>query len=691
MNTPSEGPDDHDLQDVIGVFDAPASAAASTHSTHEFRTLTALVPRIAAATLLVLIVGTSATNNDATGDFNKPMYLAILALAIIITAAFLRYQRASQLDVALAVLSAGALIWGIATVERPQLLHYWEGFGNRVALGTVLLLLLFGTLVNPVRFPKWICIALGVIVSICCLSDVLGTIRTFDYMALVGNNLNQINDMLAPIAGKAPDSTFIPEYTALYGWLFVPFKHLLSPVALVGAMAIFLTVLSVATLVLAVWLVGRLFVGKRFLLAAALVVPITLVISRYAGDVSSIASFSQELPIRLFSGFVIAAVGLKDLVLLYRGTLRGKHLLLVGMVCGIISWNSQDFGLVATAVYGVMILFGSTRSTRMPALGLWLSGLIVAAASYPLFLLAIGSPLNVGFVGAFVKSAGSLGAAAIQVPGPVLVVVPIIICSTAAGWALMRIRRRDGIRDDALLDQATITLTFVGTWAAVCLLYYVNRAYAGGQLQTMLLPCGVCVGALLSLLMRTHEFNARWQPRTDSTMWTRWPGTLKMMPLGVFVCLCFSSLLLTTNPISAARTLVDPPAADHYTGYDLPQVISAVDAARRYTSGKGGELTYLGESFNYVSLVTHVPSNALLYGFPFSRVRSSAQTQVAQIECQYLEDHRSKWLVLSLNGVTGFGNDVCSIYHSVSIPGVAYGQLQELGVEGEVGHASPRA
>lgn len=31
---------------MIGVFDAPASAALSTHSMHQFRTVTALVPRI---------------------------------------------------------------------------------------------------------------------------------------------------------------------------------------------------------------------------------------------------------------------------------------------------------------------------------------------------------------------------------------------------------------------------------------------------------------------------------------------------------------------------------------------------------------------------------------------------------------------------------------------------------------------
>ena len=130
--------------------------------------------------------------------------------------------------------------------------------------------------------------------------------------------------------------------------------------------------------------------------------------------------------------------------------------------------------------------------------------------------------------------------------------------------------------------------------------------------------------------------------------------------------------------MTSTTPTMTPPAGDGYTTYDLPQVIAAVDAARRFTADKGGELTYLGESFNFVSLVTHVPSNAVLFGFPFSEISSAAQTQVTEIECRYLQEHPSKWLVLSVNGITGVGDSVCGIYLSVSAPGLAPGQLQEL-------------
>ncbi len=486
--------------------------------------------------------------------------------------------------------------------------------------------------------------------------------------------------MLGPVAGKIPDVTFIPEYTALYGWLLVPFKHFLSPLGLVGAIAIILTVLSFATLALAVWVVSRIFGACRFPLAIAFVIPITLVTSRLVGDSSSITSISQELPIRLFAGFLIAAVGLKDLALLYRGSIRPGHLLLIGVVCGIVSWNSQDFGLAATGVYGLMILFGAASSRRVRALAMWLVGLLGGIAFYPLCLLATGSRLNLGYVGFFVRSAGSLGPAPIQVPGPVLIVAPIIICSAAAGWALMRIRHREGSHEDPLLDRATITLTFVGSWGAIGLLYYANRAYAAGQLQTLLLICGVCIAGLLAVAIRTDEFKALWGPRAGFTMWGWWSGKGRLLPLGVFACLCFASTWLTTNPIQAAQLLGNHPVVDSYTGYDIPQISAAVDAARRFTAKQGGQLDYLGESFNYVSLATDVPSASLLFGFPFSSLYSAAQPEVVQKQCQYLVELQQKpqWLVLSLNSLIGFGDDVCGLYQTVDVPGVGHGQLQEL-------------
>ena len=642
----------------------------------EYRAVITLVPRIALGTLAILLAGTFATNNNTTGNANKPIYLCVLALAFAITVIFLHDHHSARFDAAVAVLASGGLIWGIWTIERPQMLRdgVWEGFGVHVALAVLVLLLVFGTFIQSRHLSRRVRIGIAVIVGICCVCDILGAIRTSDFLTYAENNQNEINDMLGPVTGRFPDSTYIPQYTALYGWLFLPLKSLLSPLALVGAMSIFLTLLDFATVLLAVRLVRRVLGTGGYLLAAAIVVPITYVTSHQLGATSSIASLFQELPIRLVSGFVIIAIGLTDLVLLYRGTVRRGHLLFIGLVCGVITWNSQDFGLAATVVYGVMILLGGMPSVRRRSIGAWLVGLILGVASYPLFLLSIGSPLNVSFVAAVVKLFGSgLGAAPMQVPGPVLVVMPIIVCSAAAGWALMRSRHRDGTPENTLVDQATITLAFVGTWSLLGLLYYVNRAYAEGQLQTMLLPCAVCIGALLSIAIHSDEVRALWRQRPDLTR-LQLSVKIKLIPIGILVSLCFSSALLTADPVAAAKSLLNPPPTSGFTGADLPTLIPAIRKAQGFTADRSGKLSYLGESFNIVSLLTHVPSDAVLFPFPPEDLAPA----VVQIDCRYFQNHHTQWIVLSTLAVNVFGTGACGMYQPVALPGVILGQLQEL-------------
>jgi hypothetical protein len=647
-------------------------------TTSEYRAITTLVPRIALGTVAILVAGTIATNNNnnTTANVNKPIYLCVLVIAFAVTIVFLHSHNSARVDSVVALLASCGLIWGIWTVERPLLLPggYWEGFGDHVAMAALVLLLLFGTVVQPHRFTAPVRLGLGLLVVIFCLCDVIGAIRTFDFMTSVNNNQNEINDMLGPVAGRIPDATYVPQYTTLYGWLFWPLKSLLSTAALVGAMSIFLTLMGMATVLLAVRIVKRALGTRGYLLPLALVVPLTYVTSHQLGVTSSIASLFQELPIRLFSGFLIITIGMTDLVLLYRGSMRAGRLVLIGFVCGALMWNSQDFGLAATVVYGLMLMFCAVPSARKRAVGAWLVGLIFGVASYPIFLLCIRSPLNLSFVGAFIKLFGSgLGSAPMQVPGPVLIVMPIVVCSAAAGWVLMKSRRREVMPTDPVLDQATIALTFTGTWSVLGLLYYVNRAYADGQLQTMLLPCAVCIGALLSIAIHSEDVRALWQEKVDLT-WAQLSAKVKLIPVGSFVCLCFASAWLTPDPVLAAKSLLNPPSTSGFANYDLPAIIQAIHTAQAYTEGESGELTYLGENFNYVSLVTHVQSNTVLFPLPPDGLAEA----VIQIDCRYLEGHRSRWMVLSSSGLSVFGPSACGMYQPVALSGVAYGQLQEL-------------
>jgi hypothetical protein len=237
----------------------------------------------------------------------------------------------------------------------------------------------------------------------------------------------------------------------------------------------------------------------------------------------------------------------------------------------------------------------------------------------------------------------------------------------------MRSRHRDGTPENTLVDQATITLAFVGTWSLLGLLYYVNRAYAEGQLQTMLLPCAVCIGALLSIAIHSDEVRALWRQRPDLTR-VQLSLKLKLIPIGILVSLCFSSALLTADPVAAAKSLLNPPPTSGFTGADLPTLIPAIRKAQGFTADRSGKLSYLGESFNIVSLLTHVPSDAVLFPFPPEDLAPA----VVQIDCRYFQNHHTQWIVLSTLAVNVFGTGACGMYQPVALPGVILGQLQEL-------------
>ncbi len=439
-------------------------------------------------------------------------------------------------------------------------------------------------------------------------------------------------------------------------------------------MSIFLTLMGMATVLLAVRVVKRMLGTGGYLLPLALVVPLTYVTSHQLGVTSSIASLFQELPIRLFSGMVIMTIGLTDLVLLYRGGMRARRLLVIGFVCGAMMWNSQDFGLAATVVYGVMLIFCAAAAHRKRAIGAWSLGLILGLASYPIFLLSIRSPLNVSFVGAFIKLFGSgLGSAPMQVPGPVLVVMPIVVCSAAAGWALLMSRRRERKSTDPLLDQAAVTLTFTGTWSVLGLLYYVNRAYADGQLQTMLLPCAICIAALLSIAIHSDDVRAVWQEKFDFS-WAQFSAKAKLFPVGVFVCLCFAAALLTPDPVLAAQNLINPPFTAGFANSDLPAIIQAIHAAQEYIGGKPGQLTYLGENFNYVSRDQRAEQHSSL-STPARRFGGSGSSDRLSVSPGSPFEVARPVVRLDLSV---FGGSACSMYELITVSGLADGQLQEL-------------
>jgi len=155
----------------------------------------------------------------------------------------------------------------------------------------------------------------------------------------------------------------------------------------------------------------------------------------------------------------------------------------------------------------------------------------------------------------------------------------------------------------------------------------------------------------------------------------RLSGKVTLLPVGLSVCLCFASALLTPDPVLATTELLHPPAGGGYTTYDLPQIASAVERARSYTAGSPGALTYLGESFNYVALAMHVPSDAIL--FPYALSPASDQSVVQSSVSISMTITHVGWCCRRTR-LPHLAPGVCGRYRAIGVQGLTYGQLQEL-------------
>jgi hypothetical protein len=229
-------------------------------------------------------------------------------------------------------------------------------------------------------------------------------------------------------------------------------------------------------------------------------------------------------------------------------------------------------------------------------------------------------------------------------------------------------QRRGPQLDRSSGDYVVPTLALVGTWSTMGFLYYLNRSYASGQLQVLLMPCGVCLAGLLSLCAEARRMPAdghRWG-------WRRLvPDGLRtsLLPISLLVSLAFASVLQSPSPGRAVESIASPPVSAGF----LAQLttLESVRTAQAYVRRHGGSLGYFGENGSYITLVTGVPT-LLLTDTP---VLAASSSVLREDTCTYLRDHATRWLVSSQAGHLYFGTRICDLYRPANVRGLPTGSL----------------
>jgi hypothetical protein len=594
-------------------------------------------------------------------SFDHIAYALSVASAMILTVAAVktRAPRRGWRAVAASLVAATGLGVGIAAIEEPRLVlayGFWSGFGISVLLLTTALVPFIWRIIEWKNLPRAVRGFISTVVLAVCVSGGLGLIRPVYLVADPGNDLYMLNEMLAPAAGKIPDANFVPLYEVLYGWLFKPFAGHLSPTDLTAEACIIFTVFTVAAVVLGVVIAHRALGRRSLTLAMAFAVPFSCVVVAH-NPINNLAGAFQDTPIRLFPGMLLGAFAIEELVRMRQGRVSRLRIALLGVLSSVVAWSNHDFGLISVIVLGALVFLSSTRQfAGKRSLVYWLLGLVLGLSAYPLWATARGASISFRYVFFFQSSFGSgYGKYPMQLPGPVLAVMPMVIVAASVGcyslWTQSKGRKNDSVSQDqwsVYLDRAALTAAFFGTWSLVAFVYYLNRSIAAGQLEIFLLPCGVSLAALVALVigpvsdLRLGRLKSWTVPESR-----RWQ--LRLLPLSMLAALPFGAMLQTENPVEAIQILRHAPPG---RSFGWPSV-SGVVAAREFAAHQHQTLSYFGAWGNYVQLATGVNSVALVDHPP-----AESTVTKGSIDCSYIRQHLSGLLVTD----TDFGAYICGVY-----------------------------
>jgi hypothetical protein len=637
--------------------------------------LSLLLPRITALTVAWFVALALMRQSSVNKTWDKAMFAGSISLAVLLSISFLARSPRKVVGTSTTVFSVCAtlgLLIGIGRVERPDLTtNFWEGFGASVAIVAVVVALYLWTELDRIQASRPLHMLLNVAISVLVACDLLSLLRTLPFMVSATNNLYMLNDMLAPAAGRVPYGNYVPGYIGLYGWILAPFHHFLAPYHLAELATILLSALGMLSVLLAVTVAYRSMSSPAFWVAAGLVVPLTCVtVLHFAAPQSSVGSYFQNLPYRMFPAMLLSLIGIEELARLRRGIVRTWHLLALGALAGLLLWNTLDFGFAVVVAYTLVLAVSLPPMDRWRLLASWCGGLVGGFALYPLLSLLTHHPVRLAYFGLFIRAfAGGYDHELIQVPGPVLVVLPILLSSAAVGWCLLWRQRRPTGSAPAVFDRTVLTLALVGTWGMFGFADYLNQSYANNQLQILLMPCGVCLVALVSLAAQERKQLLR-IPSPDTPR--SFNVSLGLFPVALMIAMGFASILQTPNPAQVIRDLHDPYAineADSVTFDSQLISLGQVREAQSYAKLRHGSLGYIGSSGNYVQLWTGL-QNLNLYDNVFQFELSST---IRSDGCNYLRAHSTTFLLVPSAEVAyaselskpGISPYLCGLYQPV--------------------------
>lgn len=625
-------------------------------------------------------------NHPSSEFWDDGIYLLALLAGLFITFEIVRTNRVSKSHWVLTACALVGIVLGIVGIDHPlgsnQL---WNGFGRwPLAIAIVLTPWIWrvihfqslNTLMkNAVR-------AIVIMSSLFCLLSVYQGMNSLIYSY---PSSFMINESLSVAAGHWPYVDFIPQYQIGNAFFLSLFDSFLNADQLVELSLIFMSLIFVATLAMAVMIVRACLPSRSTIVATAMVIPFTCMVP-FPGRIGyrgSIAEFLSAIPVRIFPGVLIIGLICWSLLQSKKSVAKLKNAMTyVGLACGLVLWNTQDFGiaLVASIFIGLLLLkFLSILKTKF-LISYWVIGVLLGFTIYPVTSWALGKNVHVTDYGFFLRQyGGGYGSEPIHTPGPVLLILPLIIAVLVSSIWVLKLSIRFPESERHGLHFAGATGLFFSLWSIVSFPYYINRSFAASMLQTFLLPVAIAFGALVGAILTFEKLDKKAGESSvfATSRFFRRQGLL-LWPLSLVLSLFFASIVMTPNPRVELERLAGKVPQTAWSTSSMQPSIDDSKAAIAYAYSSGTSVGFVGILGNYVQLESGIESVSI-FNSPEDIV-STDKTKA--IFCQQVMSLHMDYLVLGDNGPELLdyfpARILCGKYAVSDIPGVRAGHAVKL-------------
>lgn len=549
------------------------------------------------------------------------------------------------------------------SISQQYLQKLWLGFGLPVLILCLLLIPIIFQIYVWKFFNKFIRLIFGLIVIAIILLLILAVYQQDNSIIDMYHSEYVINEIYAVPSGNLPYVDFIPQYGIFYSLIISFFAKLISIPITINLILIFITIGTVFAIIIAIYLVFKSFNRSSLLLSTLLVVPFTSITkfpgrTDYPGNIFDLIS---AIPTRILPGLVIGALLLN--ILTATKEIGIWKAWFFGIVAGISFWLNQDFALISALIsFFYLLLFGDYKKKIIHVMG----GAVIGLSFYPLYASQFGSFRfdSIGFF-ALQYTSGYM-AEPIQTPGPVLVILPLIIALFFASTTPLILERFKKYTVEPEYRRALLTASFFSCWSLIGFAYYLNRSFASGQMQILFLPLAVASASYFYYLFPKIE-SIPWGFKDFFTkrIWAR--SNLKYqipnLSLAILMALPIASIIAFPNPKIEIQRLTNAPPEYKWPNKALADVMQRYKQISEKNPILLNELAYFGNAGNYFEYETSVKSANILN----SPIDITPAKVPLETGCSYLRLLNSKYLLIDENGLAvknAFGDRaLCDLYN----------------------------